>query len=246
MLSFSSFIQRLFKINWQLKKINSSQTHPKNLVRFCRNQSEFINIINEAISSENKDWDESLIDRVIKYILEGGEVGISVYSSDTLDPFDYGHALAVIAEGISQKKFRSNSSKRETSCTRGSLIIPTDYLPKNTIYEFTPENNLDFYPANNHHFDLTINDAVELATVLLNGINQGVITWSILGGNLKFKGTYQFQSVIAYSHCIRKFGKLNPDIPPSEWSNGKNLTASEQIDTIKYLAQTKLVDSPAL
>lgn len=243
----SNLFQRIYKSFEKAESSESSELCPENLVRLCRNRVEFITIINEAINHTNKNWDQELINRVIQCILEGTDSGISVYSSDTLDPLDRGHALAVIAEGISQDNFRSSrGSKRKPSCTRGSLIIPTSCLPKTTFYDFTPENNLDFYPANQHHFDITINDIEELAVALLDGINQRTIAWSILGNDGKFAGSYRLQAAIAYSHCLRAFGKLNPSVPPSNWVDGKTITASEQIDTLRYLAQTVIVDSPNL
>lgn len=223
---------------FERKSSKSSELHPENLVRLCRNREEFNNIINEAISHSNQSWDQGLVDRVIQYVLEGAGSGISVYSSDTLDPLDRGHALAVVAESISQSNFRSNKgSKRKYSCTRGTLIIPTSCLPKTTYYDFTPEKNLDFYPANQYHFDLTINNVEELAVALLDGINQGVIAHWRLGNDGKFQGTYKLQAAIAYSHCLQAFGKLNPSVPPSNWIDGKTITASEQIDTLQCLAQ---------
>jgi hypothetical protein len=247
MPSIPNFVQRIYGFLGKDKSQEFSELRPENLVRLCRNRADFITIINEAINHPNQNWDQELVNRVIQYVLEGTNSGISVYSSDTLDPLDRGHALAVIAEGISQDNFRSSKgSKRKLSCTRGSLIIPTSYLPKTTFYNFTPENNLDFYPADRYHFDLTINDAEELAIALLNGINQRIITWSILGNDEKFAGSYRLQAAIAYSHCLQAFGKLNPIVPPSNWVDGKTINASEQIDTLKYLAKTVEVDSPNL
>lgn len=247
MPSLPNLFQRIYKSFRRDKSSKSSEPHPENLVRLCRSRTDFITIVNEAIHYPNQSWDQELISRVIQCVLGGADSGISVYSSDTLDPLDRGHALAVVAEGMSQSKFRSSKgSKRKSSCTRGSLIIPTSYFPKTTDHEFTPENNLDFYPANQHHFDLTINDSEELAIALLEGIKQGIIAWSILGNDGKFTGSYRLQAAIAYSHCLQTFGKLNPSVPPSNWIDGKTISASEQIDTLKYLAQTVTVDSPNL
>lgn len=247
MPSVYNLLQRIYKYFGKAQSPKSSELRPENLVRLCRNRVDFITIINEAINYPNQNWDQELVNRVIQCILEDADSDISVYSSDTLDPLDRGHALAVVAEGISQDNFRSSrGSKRKPSCTRGSLIIPTSCLPKTTFYDFTPENNLDFYPANQHHFDLTINDVEELAVALLNGINQRIIAWSILGNDGKFAGSYRLQAAIAYSHCLQAFGKLNLSVPPSGWEDGKTITALEQIDTLKYLAQTVAVDSPNL
>ena len=247
MPSVSNLFQQIYKFFGKVKSSKSSELHPENLVRLCRNRTDFIIIINEAINHTDQNWDQELVDRVIQCILEDTDSDISVYSSDTLDPLDRGHALAVVAEGISQDSFRfSRGSKRKPSCTRGSLIIPTSCLPKTTFYDFTPENNLDFYPANQHHFDLTVNDAEELALALLDGINQRIIAWSILGNDGKSVGSYRLQAAVAYSHCLQAFGKLDPSFPPSNWVDGRTITASEQIDTLKYLAQTVAVDSPNL
>lgn len=247
MSSVSNLFQQISKF-FERKSSKPSELHPENLVRLCRNRNEFINIINEATCHPNQSWDQELVNSVIQYVLEDADSDISVYSSDTLDPLDRGHALAVVAEGMPRKEFRSSNkgSKRKPSCTRGSLIIPTSYLPKTTYYDFTPEKNLDFYPANQHHFDLTVNNVEELAIALLDGIKQGIIAWSILGNDGKFLGSYRLQAAIAYSHCLQTFGKLSPSVPPSDWKDGKTITASEQINTLKYLAQTVTVDSPNL
>ncbi len=243
----SDFFQRFCKSLGKATSSKSSELCPDNLVRLCRKRTDFITIVNEVVNSPDQNWDQALIDRFVQCILEGANSGISVYSSVTLDPLDRGHALAVIAEGMSQSNFRSSrGSKRKSSCTRGSLIIPISCLPHTTYYSFTPENNLDFYPANQHHFDLTINDVEELAVALLGGIQQGIVAWSIVGNDGKFTGSYRLQAAIAYSHCLQAFGKLNSSVPPPDWMDGKTVTASEQIDTLKYLAQTVTVDSPNL
>lgn len=219
-----------------------SQT-PKNFVRLCRRRNDFLQIINEASNYSSEQWEQDLVKSVIKHIIGEERSGISVYNTETLEPFDEGHALAVIAEGIAQNEFRATANKRKPSCTRGTLIIPISCLPASTSYELTPENNLDFYPANSLHFDLTVADPDELAITILNGIKQRLLGWTFLG-NENHKETYRLQAVIAYSHCLRIFGKLDPDAPPHQWKNGKNLTASQQIEILKYLAQIQQVDSP--
>lgn len=238
MSSLSSLFQQIYKSFERAKSSKPSELHPKNLVRLCRKRTDFITIINEAIHYPNQSWNQELVSRVIECVLDGEDSGVSVYSSDTLDPLDRGHALAVVAESMSQSNFRaSRGSKRKCSCTRGSLIIPTSCLPKTTSYDFTPQNNLDFYPANQYHFDLTIDKVEELAVALLDGIKQGIIAYSTLGSDDKSSESYRLQAAIAYSHCLQAFGKLNPSMPPSDWIDGNTITASEQIDTLKYLAQ---------
>ncbi len=70
-----------------------------------------------------------MIERVIQQVLGNEASGVSTYNADTIDPFDIGHALGVIAEGISQGDFRaSRGKKRKSSCTRASLIIPVSWL----------------------------------------------------------------------------------------------------------------------
>jgi hypothetical protein len=242
----STLIQKIRNIHWQFRNSQTNPIYPNHLVRLCKRRSEFITIINEALNSSDNNWDTELINRVIKYVLDGGNAGISVYRSDTLDPLDCGHGLAVVAEGISQDDFQiDRGKKRKSSCTRGSLIIPTAYLPQTTSYEFTPQNNLNFYPANDRHFDLTIDNTEEFAISLLNGINKRTIAWSLLGNDKPYEGSYRLQASIAYSNCLQTFGKLNASDPPSVWTDGEKLTASEQIDILRYLAQTHIVDSPS-
>lgn len=243
--SVVNILKKFSKIGRVESSLETNIESPVNLVRLCRSRTEFIAIVNEAIQSSNQDWDSELIQRVINHIFENKNSDISVYSSSTLDPFDKGHSFAVISEGISQENFRaSKGKKRKLHCSRGSLIIPISLLSQTASYSFTPHNNRDFYPANNYHFDLVIHDLEQLAIALLDGINKKVITYSLLGNDGKFQGSYKLQAVIAYSHCLQTFGKLNDQHPPSAWQNGKTITASEQIETLKHLAETSSIDNP--
>ena len=230
-------------IPWGLKRLCKGSKQPKYLVRLCRNLGEFEAIVNEARNCTNKCWQQDLIERVIRQVLGSESSGVSTYNADTIHPFDVGHALGVIAEGISSSDFHvSKGKKRKSTCTKGSLIIPVTCFPKTTHYEFTPKNNLNFYPANHRHFDLSINDAEELATVILDGIRDQTIKYTFIKNDLKTsKLTYHLQAVIAYSHCLQVFGNLNHSEPPSSWSNGKTLTVSEQIETLQHLAQVQVV-----
>ncbi len=229
-------------IPWWLKKPCKGSKQPKYLVRLCRSLGDFEMIVSEASKCTDKCWQPDLIERVIRQVLGNEASGVSTYNADTIHPFDVGHALGVIAEGISQGDFRtSRGKKRKSACTRGSLIIPVTCLPNTTHYEFTPKNNLNFYPANHRHFDLSINDAEELATIILDGIRNRAIKYTFIKNEPKtYKLTYHLQSVIAYSHCLQVFGNLNHSEPPSSWANGKDLTASEQIETLQYLAQVQV------
>ncbi|QKQ75624.1 hypothetical protein [Nostoc sp. TCL240-02] len=217
---------------------------PKYLVRLCRKLTNFKTLVNEATKCTDGCWSQDLIQRVIKEVLAEKSSGISTYNADICTPFDVGHSLAVIAEGISQKEFLVTSKPRKSSCTRGSLIIPVSCFPKTTRYQFTPENNLNFYPANDRHFDLDIDDSEELAVAILKGIHNKTIGWTILGNEGKSLGSYRLQAGIAYSHCLKTFGELNHSQPPLGWDNGKDLTAGEQIEILQHLAQVAQIDSP--
>lgn len=229
-------------IPWLCNKFNQDFKHPKYLVRLCRRLTDFKLIINEAINCVDGYWSEDLIQRVIEEILEGENSGISTYRADTLNPFDVGHALGVIAEGISQNEFRATAKKRKPGCTRGSLIIPVTCLPQTTHYQFTPENNLNFYPANNHHFDLDIGNTKEFATAILHGIHKQAIRYAFIGNEAKDSKVilYRLQAVITYSYCLQKFGNLNCSQTPLNWEDGQDLQASEQIEILQHLAQVEL------
>lgn len=227
-------------IPWWLRRPWQGSKRPKYLVRLCRSLGDFELIVNEVIECTDTDicWQQDLIERVIQHVLGNEVSGVSTYNADTIDPFDIGHALGVIAEGINQRDFRAGIRKRKLSCTRGSLIIPVSCLPKTTQYKFTPGNNLNFYPANHRHFDLSISDAEELAIVILNGIRNQAIRYTYIRNEPKsHQITYHLQAVIAYSHCLQVFGNLNHSEPPSSWADGKELTASQQLETLKHLAQ---------
>ncbi|MGK7897894.1 MAG: hypothetical protein AB4372_30825 [Xenococcus sp. (in: cyanobacteria)] len=226
------------KIRGRIERIRRGGYYPKNIIRICRKRTEFIKIINEAINNSGSSWESELLQRVIKFVFADQDSDISVYDTNTLDPLDPSHAIALIAEGIAQDPFKvSKGNRRKSGCTRGSLIIPIDCLPQSTQYQFTPKGNLDFYPANYRHFDLKIGNKSELATAILDGICKQKIVYTLLANDNK---TYQIQASIAYSYCLSIFGELSASNPPSQWQDGKNLTASEQIETLQHLAQINI------
>ncbi|MBN3875231.1 hypothetical protein [Nostoc sp. JL23] len=229
---------KLNAIPWCFRKLYQGYKRPKYLVRLCRSLGDFEPIVSEAKNSADSNWSQDLIQQVIEQALGGEASGISTYEADTIDAFDSGHALAVVAEGINQGKLRvSKGSKRDSKTTRGSLIIPVSSLPKTTHYEFTPENNLNFYPANHRHFDLDIKDSEELAITILNGIRDLSIKPTFIANDKKYNVNYRLMWAIAYSHCLKVFGTLNHSKPPTNWADGQDLTASEQIETLQYVAQ---------
>lgn len=229
----------LCRIRWWLRRLRRHFISPPNVVRLCRRRSEFILIINEATKGAPP-WTADLIERVVEFVLEGGNSNLSVYEVATTDPLDHGHALGVIAEGIAQEDFRIAARKRKRGCTRGTLLIPTTFLPKSVRLRFTPENNLNFFPADDRHYDLSAHDVQELATAILNSIHNRTIGWTFLGNE---DGSYRVQAAVAYSYCLSVFGKLDPTNPPSQWRNGRDLSSAEQIGILRHLANTAAIDS---
>lgn len=65
----SNFVQRICRIWGKGKSSQSSEPHPENLVRLCRNRTDFITVINEAVNSPDQNWDQELVSRVVKCIL---------------------------------------------------------------------------------------------------------------------------------------------------------------------------------
>ena len=214
---------------------------PRNLVlvRMCRRRTEFMSIINEVHIGSPPFTD--LIDRMVQHVLDEESPPLSVYEAATTDPFDCGHALGVIAATIGRNDFRLNARNRAKGCTCGTLLIPRTCLPASVSLTYTPEQNHDFSPADTRHFDLTFQDRRELAQSVLISIQTRTVGWTFLANH---DGTYRLQAVIAYSHCLSVFGELNSFSPPESWRNGITLTASEQIETLKHLADIKAVGSP--
>ncbi len=204
-------------------------------IRLCRKRSEFLYIVNEAKRFSGGTWEEDLIDRVGEYILGGKLDGISVYSVQTLSPFDIGHALGVIAEGISQSSFRSSYGKRTRACTRGTLLIPLEIVSETIQLKHTPSNNLNFSPADIFHYDVKIDDVRGFSVSILEAIRSERIKAMLLGDKGVLKGSYACQARLAYSYCLQRYGFLDPRRPPRRWGDGKDLDACEQIDTIEYL-----------
>jgi hypothetical protein len=200
----------LHRIRSCLQRVRRRFVSPINIVRVCRKRSDLILIVNEA-SQSSPPWMPELVERVTSIVLDGCTTEISVYEIATTDPLDHGHALGVIAEGIFQEDFRPNAKKRKAGCTRGTLLIPTSSLPRNAHVRFTPKNNLNFFPADIRHYDLSASDAQELATAILDGIHNKMIRWVFLANEDK---SYRVQAAVAYSYCLSMFGKLDQGNPP--------------------------------
>jgi len=229
----------LSRIRGWFERIQARFLRPIHILRLCRRRTEFFSIVNEAIQGAPP-WPTDLVDRVVQYVLEDGNVNLSVYASATADPLDLGHALGVIAEGIIQQDFQPSAKKRAKGCTRGTLLIPINSLPTNARLQFTPQHNLNFFPADDRHYDLSIQNTRELAASILDGIHNRAIHWTSLGND----GSYRVQAAIAYSYCLSRFGRLDNGNPPSRWRNGKDLVSGAQIEILKHLANVSVIDSP--
>jgi hypothetical protein len=155
---------------------------------------------------------------------------------------DHGHTLGVIAGSIAQEDFRVTARKRKRGGTRGTLLIPTTSLPESVHLRFTPENNLNFFPADDRHYDLSAHDVRELATAILNGIRNRTTGWTFLANE---DGTYRVQAAVAYSYCLSVFGRLDQTDPPVEWRDGRDLSSAEQIEILRHLANMAAIDSPS-
>ncbi len=234
------FANPLHQLGWWLISLSARLVKPLNVLRICRRRAEVLAVINEAKQGAPP-WAPDLVERVIQYVLEGGNSDLSVYRTATRNPLDQDHALGVIAEGITQQDFQRNARKRTNGCTRETFLIPTSFLPKNARLRSTPQNNRNFFPANNKHYDLSNYDNRKLAGVILDGIHNRAINWASLGND---DGSYRVQAAIAYSYCLSQFGNLNQANPPSRWQNGINLTSGEQIEILMHLAKVPALDSP--
>jgi hypothetical protein len=108
-------------------------------------------------------------------------------------------------------------------------------------FQLTPENNFNFFPADERHYDLSTSNIRELAAAILDGIHARTIHWTFLGNE---DGSYRLQAAIAYSYCLSVFGRLDQDPPPPTWRDGKELSSREQIEILKHLVDTRAIDSP--
>ena len=206
------FTNSLHQLGWLVRRFSARFVKPINVLRLCRRRTEFFAIVSEA-KQNTPPWAPDLVDRVVGFVLEEGNSDLSVYGTATTDPLDHDHALGVIAEGITQKEFQKNERKRTNGCTRGTLLIPTSLLPRSVRLLFTPQNNLNFFPANDLHYDLFTLNTRELASAILDGIHNEAIRCAFLSKG----GSYQVQAAIAYSFCLSLFGNLNQAKPPSRW-----------------------------
>lgn len=219
------------RLRWWFQEIKARFVKPLYVLRLCRRGAEFIAIVTEARQG-TRPWPTELVDRVVEYLLSGSDGGISVYASRIGDCFDIGHALGVIAEGITQKEFQQKERKRQSECIRGTFLIPTGALLKHARLRSTPRNNLNFFPADPLHYDLSSSNMRELAEHILDGMRSRDIQCTYLAKN----GSYRIQAAIAYSYCVSWFGRLDETSPPPHWRNGAVLTAGAQIEVLKHIA----------
>jgi len=234
------FTNSFYQICWWFRRLSAGFVKPLNVLRVCRRRNEVLQIVNEA-TRHVPPWSPDLVERVVQYVLEYRNPEVSVYRTATTNPLDHDHALGVIAERIGQYGFRRNATKRASGCTRTTLLIPTTSLPIGVRLRFTPQNNLNFFPANVQHYDLSANETRELAEIILDGIHNNSIHWAFLGSD---DGSYRVQAAIAYSHCLSSFGNLNVANPPPRWQDGKDLTNADQIEILTHLAKASALDSP--
>lgn len=224
---------RIFgKIIRKFRFERSGRVEHKFFVRICRRKTELLTIVNEAVSLTTP-WSEDLVDRVLKFVIDGQDEN-SVFGSETDDPLDPGHALAVIAEGIAQKNF---TKRRKKGCARCTLFLDVESVSPFFSRRKTPENNVDFYPADNLHYDLFPIRPKDFANWFLESIKAGTVRPVFLSNN---EGTYCTQARIAYSKCLERFGKLSEIDSATEWPDGKTLTTSEQIGNLEFLANTSI------
>jgi hypothetical protein len=64
--------------------------YPKSIIRLCREVSRFRTVLNKAIKTPEKEWDQRLKEETSEIVLgRNFEKEISVYGTDTSEVFDY-------------------------------------------------------------------------------------------------------------------------------------------------------------
>ena|SRR5215207_2245984 len=231
-----------------------SAAAPRYFVRVCE-FSVSLNLVREVEADKLSPND--LRSLAIECLFGDERDGASMYSAETADSFDPGHGLALVARGIAancfalekrqdhEKQLRDWAAKPGSSKPppaplvdkrRVSFAIPaTVFSEPSASARATPEANLNFAPADPHHYDIGLSDAGTVGGALVDGIRSGQIRWACIG-----KEDFRGVACSALAACVQRFGDLSTGNPPDSWRPGQTLTASEQLVRLRHMAGERI------
>lgn len=231
---------------------------PRYLVRACR-YSDSVNLLREVERAPTP-WPPELLDLVLDCFFQGDASELSVFSAETADCFDHGHALGVVARVIATNDFDPAQRERydrqvlnwAAKATKNAarpvapgaklftFAIPaTVFTESGAAVNFSPENNLNFAPADEHHYDVSFPDPTRIAGLLLDGLQVGRIRWACV-----HKEDLRCLAAAALSTCVRVFGDLSTGVVPTGWRAGTLLDAGEQLARLRHLAGQRMLSTP--
>lgn len=227
---------------------------PPYFVREC-NFSAALNLFREV--QAGKLTPDELCALAIECFFGDDRDGLSVYSAQTADSFDPGHSLALVARAIAascfapekrqdhEKQVREWAEKPGNSKPppaplvdkrRVSFTIPAAIFGEpNASATPTPKANLNFAPADPHHYDVRLSDAGVVGSAIVDGIRSGQIRWACIG-----KEDFRAVACSALSVCVQRFGDLSTGQPPDGWRSGETLAANEQLVRLRHMAGDRL------
>ncbi len=235
---------------WAARRIEFGRK-PRYLVRVSTRYSAAVQIIH--LAEKGPPWSPELVSDVQEILMEKPGVDMSLYEARFPERFDVGHSLAVIASTISSQNYSEGKRLKYESKLAGagaepkqkkrsqlsdnfgrhkvvSLIMPWRLISGLDL-AFTPEKNLDFFPANDRHYDLCVSDRQAFAGSVLSSIHNRESCYSIMDSK-----NYVVQAAIALSVCIERYGDLQGLEPPRRWRDGSRLDAGEQLQRLRYLS----------
>lgn len=214
----------------RIKAISRNPYKYNYFLRICRRQTELISICNE-LNCDSSTSEDDLLSRIIEHLLENGSGQLSIYGVNTADPLEPSHALAVISESIAQGDF---INRKKTSCSRSYILFPIKEVQGYGSIRRSPKNNLNFFPADCQHHDISIKQVREFARWILNKIRTKSIKMIFVNSDI----AYPLFARIAYSSCVARYGDLSGKAFIPQGRDGKKLTAVDQISTLRFLTRS--------
>jgi hypothetical protein len=239
---------------------NGGKGWPRYFVRVGTRYSDACQIAYAARYDEPP-WTDALVQQVCEMLLEVQGTDISIYASNTRDRFEAMHALGVMAGSLSVDSFsperRAELVRKLDSASRRRIENPklkkqdvSDEFGRKVVsfvfsrelldaaeVKWTPENNLNFAPADQLHHDARPADVTKFARALLDGIRRGDVTYTF-----HRSPEFRTQAAIALSWCVYRFGDLAGGPPPA-WRNGETLTSVEQLARLRFVAGDQGIQS---
>jgi len=206
---------------------------PEYFVRIInKRRAEAIELLHRLMSTtENSDADVGELEDLF---LEDAGVANSVYSAETQESFDLGQAMAVVACAFGQKQLSEAkisahrdkvvnaylgkvakpdlkvSDQFDVKCI--SVTVHKSAIGETDAADKTPDQNKQFGPACDYHYDIKVVDRSEFILRLIRQLRSSAAVVCVME-----KSGFQTRAGIALSHCIKHLHPLSESLADGRW-----------------------------